>query len=59
MSPLSTLRTGHELRKFSASLQHVILSNAKDLLLRRPKQILHFIQDDILEAAFAMGFMES
>ena len=55
---LPTLRTDHELRKFSPSLQRVILSNAKDLLLRRPKQILHFIQDDILEATIAMEFME-
>ncbi len=37
----------HELLKFSPSPQHVILSNAKDLLLRRRKQILHFVQDDI------------
>ena len=56
---LPTLRTDHELRKFSPSLQRVILSNAKDLLLRRPKQILHFIQDDILGATIAMVFMKS
>ncbi len=41
-------------------LHHVILSNAKDLLLRSlKKQILHGVQDDMLKVTIPVGFMES
>ena len=36
---------------FCHRLQHVILNEVKDLLLPRKKQILHFVQDDILKEA--------
>ncbi len=41
MSALPLLYLDHEPLKFPPSHQSVILSNAKDLLLQRQKQILH------------------